>query len=486
MRLMLQLCRSRVNTATQIELMAAAGSIRLMTGMRDLLTRRSTLIGGGAALVLIVAVAIAIVITAGGFASGDDDAPTIVARPSPTATLTPTATATAAAPTAIPYAGILDGTPMTAEAWAARKDLLPIAVMIDNTPNSVPHFGIASADLVYEAFVEGGITRLMAVFWRNEADLLMPIRSARTPFVIWVDELGALYAHAGAATTTNEANAYGQIIDWGIRDLDAFKPGSNAAYYRDTSRYAPYNLATTTARLRSAAAALGFSGPPAVEPWKFRQPGDTAERGVPARGIQVDFSGRQYAWQLIQWKWDEARGAYGRFQFGGPYIDGNSGEQVYFTTVIVMRVNAAVVDSSGHVLLDQLGEGPATVFTGGRAIEGTWRKADRRARTRFYDATGNEITLERGPIFIEVIGQQSEFRFTADAADLPALPRYVPPPPAPGPLADDDVPPTPTPTPTDAASPTPPTSPTPPSTEPPSTPANGDSPASPTPESNLG
>ncbi len=441
-----------------------------MRAIRNALARRSVLIGGAAAIVIVAAVATAVILAAGNAASGDDE-PTASA-PDPTATATRTATPTAtASPTTIPHAGILDGTPMSAEEWAARKDLLPIAVMIDNTPNSVPHFGIGAADLVYEAFVEGGITRLMAVFWRSEADLLMPVRSARTPFVIWVDELGALYAHAGAATTTNDANAYGQIIDWGIRDLDAFKPGSNSAYHRDTSRYAPYNLATSTTRLRAAAAALGFAGPPTVESWKFRQPDDTTERGVPARGIQVDFSGRQYAWQLIQWKWDETRRAYGRFQFGGPYVDGATGEQVFFTTVIVMRVNGAVVDASGHVLLEQFGEGPATVFTGGRAIEGTWRKADRKARTRFYDASGNEIAFERGPIFIEVIGQQSEFTFTADAAALPELPRYVPPPPAPGPIADDDLPPTLTPT--EAATPAPTATPTPPPDQPTPTPTAG-------------
>ena len=59
--------------------------------------------------------------------------------------------------------------------------LLPLAVMFDNTSNAKPHSGLDRADLVYEASVEGGITRLMAVLlaagkWASE-----PIRSARTP-----------------------------------------------------------------------------------------------------------------------------------------------------------------------------------------------------------------------------------------------------------------------------------------------------------------
>ncbi|WP_322795028.1 DUF3048 domain-containing protein [Tepidiforma sp.] len=418
-----------------------------MGGFGNVLSgRRGLGIIAAAAVAVIAAVAVALI-----FATRSSPA-SEPAGETPTATATrttPTATATASpTPDTVRFAGILDGVPMTEAEWQARKDLLPIAVMIDNTPNSYPHAGLDRADLIYEALVEGGITRLMAVYWRHEADLIMPVRSARTPFVIWVDELGALYAHAGSATTTNEANAAGQIIEWGIKDLNAFSPGSNAAYYRDTSRYAPYNLATSTGALRQAAVALGLSGPPAVESWKFRNPSDPPASGAPAEGIEVDFSGRRNAWQLIQWKWDPERRAYGRYQFGGPFTDAASGNQLFATTVIVMRTEARVVDDSGHVLLDQFGEGPATVFTGGRAIEGTWRKADRKAHTRFYDRAGNEIAFERGPTFIEVISQTGEFSITASAADLPPLPTYVPPPPSAGPIEDDDLPPEPTATPT--------------------------------------
>ena len=47
-----------------------------------------------------------------------------------------------------------------------------------------------------------------------------------------------------------------------------------------------------------------------------------------AGGIEVDYSGRLYAWQYIQWKWDGARQRYLRFQFGGPDVDADSGELV--------------------------------------------------------------------------------------------------------------------------------------------------------------
>lgn len=374
-----------------------------------------------------------------------DDGGTEAAAPSPEPSRSPTATATATAspavsPTPIVHRGILDGVPMTAAEWEARKALLPLAVMLDNTPNANPHSGLNAADLVFEATVEGGITRLMAVFWRRDPEVIMPVRSARTPFVIWASELGAMYGHAGSATTENEANAGGQIVEWGVNDLNAFTPGPSSAYYRDSSRYAPYNLATTGARLRDAGAALGYKGPPPVSPWKFSSPGAVATAGKQARGIEVDFSGQRYGWQLIQWRWDATRGAYGRSQFGGPAVDAVTEEQLFFSSVVVMRVPGNVVDDSGHYLLEQFGEGEATVFTGGRAIEGTWKKADRTARTRFYDRDGAEVVFAPGPVFIEVIGIQSKFSFVPEAAGLAPLPEYTPPPPGPGPVEDDDGP----------------------------------------------
>lgn len=414
---------------------------------------RNRLVAAGAVVVAAVgALAIALLALGG----GDDDSLAAPGSPIPsTATSTATATATVtpeASPTPIRHAAILDGMPMTDDEWARRKDLSPLAVMLDNTTGAYPHAGLDRADLVYEAFVEGGLTRFMAVYWRQDAEKILPVRSARTPFVVWVSELNALYGHAGGAITDNEANAVGQIFEWKIRDLNAFTPVSSNAYYRDADRRAPYNLATSTAHLREAAAALGLDGPAVVEPWKFREAGQPLPSGKPAGGIEVDFQGRLYSWQYIQWKWDGAKKRYLRFQFGGPHLDAVSGEQLGFATVIVMRVPGEVVDESGHVLLEQVGSGDATVFTGGQAFEGTWRKESRQGRTRFFDTSGAEIVFERGPIFIEVIGQQSRFGFVPAAGDLPPIPEYVPPPP--GPAEEPDEPPaTPEPGPTATSTP---------------------------------
>jgi hypothetical protein len=277
----------------------------------------------------------------------------------------------------------------------------------------------------------------MAVYWRQEAEKILPVRSARTPFVLWALELGAMYARAGGALTENDANAIGQIFEWGVPDLDAFGPVSNRFYYRDGERQGPYDLATSTDLLRQAAGELGFAGPSSVPTWKFREPGTVPPAGTPARGVEIDFQGRLYSWQYLQWKWDPAKQRYLRFQFGGPHLDAATEEQLAFTTVIAMEVDSHVVDDIGHVLLEQVGEGKATIFTRGQAYEVTWKKESREGRTRYYTGSGDEFVFERGPIFIEALSQQSRFAFFDDAAKLPGMPEYTPPPPGQGAVPGD-------------------------------------------------
>jgi len=396
-----------------------------------------------AAIAGAIVAALALIVVAVAVFAGGEGSPEAAAEPAPSATGTTTATpfptpTPEASPTPIAHPAPLDGMPLSDEEWELRKGRLPLAVMIDNSPNAYPHAGLDRADLVYEAFVEGGITRFMAVYWRQDAEKILPVRSARTPFVIWVSELTAMYGHAGGAQTDNEADALGQIAEWGIADLNAFSPVSGNYYYRDSARSGPHDLASSTAYLLEAAAQLGYGGPSPAESWKFREPGASLPEGDDARGIEVDFSGRSLSWQYIQWKWDEASSRYLRSQFGVAHVDAVSGSQLAFATVVVMTADARVVDSDGHVVLEQYGEGPATVFTGGRAYVGTWKKADRLGRTRFFNESGDEIVFERGPIFIEVIGRQSQFSFKADSAYLPAMPTYAPPPPGSAPTVPDE------------------------------------------------
>jgi len=111
--------------------------------------------------------------------------------------------------------------------WEGRR---PLGVIIENHTDARPQSGLNSADVVYEAVAEGGITRFMGIFYCGVAAMdtdLGPVRSARTYFLDWISEYGEypLYAHVGGANcnaTTGsgcqngaKADALGQIRKYG-------------------------------------------------------------------------------------------------------------------------------------------------------------------------------------------------------------------------------------------------------------------------------
>ena len=80
----------------------------------------------------------------------------------------------------------------------------PIAVMIDNNTNAWPQAGVNDAYMIYEIRVEGGETRLMALFKNVDLDKIGPVRSSRHYFLDYVMENDAMYAHFGASYIATE------------------------------------------------------------------------------------------------------------------------------------------------------------------------------------------------------------------------------------------------------------------------------------------
>lgn len=83
------------------------------------------------------------------------------------------------------------------EAVVTRR---PIAVMIPNNSPAMPQYGISKASIIYEAPVEGRITRLMAVFEDfDDLDRIGPVRSSRDYFVYVAMGYEAIYCNWGLA-----------------------------------------------------------------------------------------------------------------------------------------------------------------------------------------------------------------------------------------------------------------------------------------------
>ena len=150
-------------------------------------------------------------------------------------------TTTTAAPTTTTTAGPpcpLSGVPAPGGAVPQRPAL---AVKVDNYPTARPQSGLDKADIVFEEPVEGGITRLVAVFQCQNADLVGPVRSARAPDVGIVDQLShPLFVHVGGINPVVALVAAADDVN-----LDLGYHGS--VIIRPPGRYPPYNTYLSTA-----------------------------------------------------------------------------------------------------------------------------------------------------------------------------------------------------------------------------------------------
>lgn len=312
---------------------------------------------------------------------------------------------------------ILNGAMYTKTQSEKWKDRRPLAVMIENHTEARPQSGLSKADIVYEAVAEGGITRFMAIFHAQDADIIGPVRSARTYFLDWASEYDPLYAHVGGANTPGPANALGQIRDYGIRDMDQFGLGF-PTYKRDYERLpgvaTEHTMYSSTEALWKKGAERGWSAVDSktnkqwdatYESWKFKD--DAAKEARPASASAAfDFWSSQPAFN-VKWEYDKENNVYKRIQAGSPHLDKNNGQQLTTKNLVIQFMTESYANDgypgNVHLLYGTKGKGKAYILEDGRVTTGEWRKATRTARTRYYNEKGEEVKFNRGTIWITTL-----------------------------------------------------------------------------------
>ncbi|OGE37204.1 hypothetical protein A3B45_05295 [Candidatus Daviesbacteria bacterium RIFCSPLOWO2_01_FULL_39_12] len=305
------------------------------------------------------------------------------------------------------------------EVWETRR---PLAVMVENHTEARPQSGLSTADIIYEAVAEGGITRFMAIYYCRPRDVQVgPVRSARTYYLDWLSEYDALYAHVGGANTPGPADALGQIIRYKIKDLNQFSIGF-PVFWRDYQRLGhpvatEHTMYSTTAKLWGVGEKRGWGAKDQNDeawdenfiPWKFKD--DQGEGTI--NKITVNFWGNQPAYQ-VQWEYNPSNNTYKRSN-GEPHLDLNNKQQLEGKVVIVQfqRESNANDGYPGnvHLLYGTIGTGKALVFQDGNVIEGKWVKQSRVGRTKFVDSKSKEIELNKGQIWIQTVPEGSEVKY---------------------------------------------------------------------------
>lgn len=278
-----------------------------------------------------------------------------------------------------------------------EDNIWPVALMIDNNSDAWPQAGLSQAQLVYNTLVEGGTTRIMAVFANTEeVKKIGPIRSARPYYLEWAKGLDALYAHSGGS-----AEALEKINNLGLKDLNEISYLGTIYFYRDDRKLAPHNLFTDSEKIRAARKYFNLdTQTPVYQSWQFSA--KAANYMESAQQIKIDYS----AGVLfdIKYIYNTSTEKYLRYQNEEPQIDANNQEQLEVKNIVIQFVPEEIhLDAADRLKMDVLGEGEAWIFNNGKMMRGFWKKESSIQRTFYYNNNWQEIVFQQGNIWIEMV-----------------------------------------------------------------------------------
>lgn len=265
-----------------------------------------------------------------------------------------------------------------------------LAVKIDNVVAARPQAGINDADMIFVEEVEGGLTRLAAIFHSTTPSEVGPVRSMRTgDFDLLAQFNSPLFATSGGNRGSREALRNSTLVDIGAAT-------HGDLFYRRGGRAAPHNLFTNPANLWSVGSGEDYETGSPQPILRFREPGDPiAGDSRPASGVTID-----YGQTIIEYEWDGS--GWARSQDNSPTVD-TAGVRATPATVIVQFTSYApsAADPESPEAIT-LGQGPAWIFTDGQIVPAVWRRNELLDVFEYVDNSGNFITVLPGQSWIEL------------------------------------------------------------------------------------
>lgn len=290
----------------------------------------------------------------------------------------------------------------------------PLAVMLNNIKEGCPQSGIADASIVYEAPVEGRITRLMGIFEDYESiEKVGSIRSCRDYFAFLSDEFDSIYCHFGQATPYVGYYLNSDDIDnlsGAVSGID--KPATNT-FYRSSDRKAPHNVYITADGIKKDIEKFGYRTTLKegyTPKFTFLKDGDDYYKDK--KSASVLYPGGKEAGKLngfskvgSKFEYNSTDNKYYRSQYGGPQIDELTGEQLKYDNVVFQYCYGEVRDEHDYLAFGVHGDNGyhVQVFTQGKMVEGIWKRADNTVPATYIDYDGNPIPMTPGKTWVCIV-----------------------------------------------------------------------------------
>ncbi len=280
----------------------------------------------------------------------------------------------------------------------------PVAVMVNNVQKAMPQYGVGQADIIFEIPVEGDATRFMALYGDyTKVPQICPIRSCRYYFPALSQGFDAYYVNWGIDDTmgdylaalnmdqiegiTNTGGLFG-------RDQEKLNQGyalEHTGYFDGTKLVSYIESQGLRADLLEDKKGAAFSFNGMEEQLK--------PEGSDCTSVQINFGAQSSAFT-----YDQEKKVYLKQINGQPQVDGKTGEQLSFTNVFVLETDISVRDDIGHKEIDWDGAADSVGYyvSNGGVQKIHWSKEanNENSYLRFYDKSGQEISINRGKSYI--------------------------------------------------------------------------------------
>ena len=271
-----------------------------------------------------------------------------------------------------------------------------IAVMLDNHKDAWPHAGLQDAYMVYEIVVEGGETRLMALFKGADIEKIGPVRSARHYFIDYAMENDAIYVHFGQSP-----QAQNDIKKYRIEDINGIAE-DGSTFWRVKDKSAPHNAVTSTEKLFKSAKNKKYkttSNEKSVLNYVTDEV--NLENGESAETIIIPHS----KLQTVKYEYDSENKVYKRYARGIEQKDWDTGETVTTKNIIITFCDNYTLEdkeNKGRQGLKNIGTFDGYYITNGKAIKIKCTKEARDEKTVYKDLEGNIINVNDGNTFVNI------------------------------------------------------------------------------------
>jgi Protein of unknown function (DUF3048) N-terminal domain/Protein of unknown function (DUF3048) C-terminal domain len=255
-------------------------------------------------------------------------------------------------------------------------------VKVDNAREARPARGLGPADLVYIEPVEGGASRIIAVFASHLPPVVGPVRSARETDLQLLPQFGRpALAFSGAAPPLLHLIAHATIQDASAERVPR-------AYYRDNNRAAPHNMF-----VRPGLLPRGGAWPADSEP-QFGP--------APAGGVPISHEVVRYGAASVAFDWAAVANRWLVSLDGVPANSDN--HRLAASTVVVQQVlvhGSVIRDVAGHrsPIADTVGHGHALILRDGEAFQANWSRPAPTQGTTYTTPSGQPIRFESGQVW---------------------------------------------------------------------------------------